>query len=54
LRGICFNDNHEEAVEREAILARIDAWWREFDGKVDDLRAHFKGKARWDLPQWMP
>ena len=50
---IYFNDNPQEAAEREAIVARIDAWWRAFEGKVDDLRAHFKGKARWDLPQWM-
>ena len=53
MRRIYFNDNPQEAAEREAIVARIDAWWRAFEGKVDDLRAHFKGKARWDLPQWM-
>ena len=53
MRWIYFNDNPQEAAEREAIVARIDAWWRAFEGKVDDLRAHFKGKARWDLPQWM-
>jgi hypothetical protein len=53
VRWIYFNDNTREAAEREAIVARIDAWWRAFEGKVDDLRAHFKGKARWDLPQWM-
>jgi hypothetical protein len=53
VRWIYFNDNPQEAAEREAIVAKIDAWWRAFEGKVDDLRAHFKGKARWDLPQWM-
>lgn len=53
MRWIYFNDNPQEAAEREAIVAKIDAWWRAFEGKVDDLRAHFKGKARWDLPQWM-
>jgi hypothetical protein len=53
VRWIYFNDNPEEAAEREAIVAKIDEWWRAFEGKVDDLRAHFKGKARWDLPQWM-
>jgi hypothetical protein len=53
VRWIYFNDNPEEATEREAIVARIDAWWRAFEGKVDDLRALFKGRARWDLPQWM-
>ena len=53
MRWIYFNDNPEEAAEREAIVAKIDEWWHAFEGKVDDLRAHFKGKARWDLPQWM-
>jgi hypothetical protein len=53
VRWIYFNDNPQEAAEREAIVAKIDAWWRAFEGKVDDLRAHFKGKARWDLPRWM-
>jgi hypothetical protein len=53
VRWIYFNDNPEEAAEREAVVARIDAWWRAFEAKVDDLRAQFKGTARWDLPRWM-
>ena len=51
MRWIYFNDNPEEAAEREAVLARIDAWWRAFEGTVDDSRAHFWGKSRWDLPR---
>ena len=53
MRWIYFNDNREEAAERVSIVARIDTWWRSFAGKVDDLQARFKGKARWDLPHWM-
>lgn len=53
MRWIYFNDNPEEAAEREAVVIKIDAWWRAFAAKLDDLRAHFKGKARWDLPRWM-
>lgn len=53
MRWIYFNDNPDEAAEREAIVAKIDAWWRAFESKVDDLRALFKRKANWDLPQWM-
>ena len=45
MRWIYFNDNPREAAEREAIVARIDAWWRAFEGKVDDLRAHFTPRS---------
>lgn len=53
MRWIYANNDADEAAEREAVLARVDAWWWAFEGKVDDLRAHFEGKTRWDLPQWM-
>lgn len=50
MRWIYLNDNPEEAAEREAIVAKIDAWWRAFERKIDDLRALFKGKARGAYP----
>lgn len=53
VRWIFYNENPEESAERETIVARIDDWWRAFESKVDDLRAHFNKKAQWDLPQWM-
>ena len=53
MRWIYFNDDPREAVERAAVVGKIDAWWRAFEAKVSDLEAHFSQKARWDLPQWM-
>jgi len=42
-----------EASERQAVLKRIDRWWREFPKKTADLDAFFHGRKRWDLPGWM-
>lgn len=53
MRWIYFNQDAGEAAARKAVVARIDAWWRAFAAKGDDLRVLFAGKARWDLPGWM-
>jgi hypothetical protein len=45
--------NEPEARERRAVTARIDAWWREFQEKSNDIAALFSQKKQWDLPEWM-
>ncbi len=42
-----------EAKKRETILAKMDAFWSAFEGRVDDLDALFSRKKKWDLPLWM-
>lgn len=53
MRWIYYNDDADEAAEREAIIAKIDAWWRAFEAKTGDLSKRFKQQSTWDLPQWM-
>ncbi|WP_435005563.1 hypothetical protein P12x_003394 [Tundrisphaera lichenicola] len=53
MRWIYYNENAEEAAEREEIVARIDARWRAFEGKVGELKSLFNQETRWDLPRWM-
>jgi hypothetical protein len=45
--------NAREVAEREAMVQKIDAWWRTFQAKTGDLLANFLGKSKWDLPDWM-
>src|SRR5205807_8367784 len=45
--------NRPEAAERNAVTAKIDSWWSEFQGKTDEIVALFSQKAKWDLPEWM-
>src|SRR5262245_19972607 len=45
--------NQAEVIERNAIVARIDFWWREFQAKTAELDSLFSRKANWDLPEWM-
>jgi hypothetical protein len=42
-----------EVVEHQVMLDKIDAWWREFATKTDDLAALFSQQQQWDLPEWM-
>src|SRR4051794_3646456 len=54
VRWLYYNDHRpEDAAEREAVTARIDAWWRAFEGQVHELESFFKRETRWDLPRWM-
>jgi hypothetical protein len=53
VRWLYYNEDPAESAEREAVTARIDAWWRAFEGQVDRLRSLFKQETRWDLPRWM-
>jgi hypothetical protein len=46
-------NNRPESAERATVTARIDSWWREFQGKTGDLAALFSQKAKWDMPEWM-
>lgn len=45
--------NQTEAAERKAIIAKIEAWWREFQARTGDLAALFSRESEWDLPEWM-
>lgn len=45
--------NPQEAAERGQILGQIDAWWRAFQNKAEDLAALFTRQKEWDLPAWM-
>lgn len=45
--------NNAEASARAQTIARIDAWWKEFAHRIDDLRAHFKQNLDFDIPEWM-
>jgi hypothetical protein len=45
--------NDPERSERSVVLSKIDSWWRDFDAKRDDITAHFKQRAKWDLAGWM-
>ena len=35
------------------MIAKIDSWWRNFEGKTDQISAVFAQKTQWDLPEWM-
>jgi hypothetical protein len=45
--------NREEVEAREAVVARIDAWWAAFTAKTEQITALFKQQVEWDLPGWM-
>jgi hypothetical protein len=46
-------DDLSENMQRAAIVARIDTWWRNFTTKVEDVDALFHRRAQWDLTGWM-
>jgi hypothetical protein len=50
-----FADSHNGAAARhkQEVIAKIDAWWKEFQTHVDDLKGLFSNQKRWDLPGWM-
>lgn len=43
----------DEASQHNAVVEKIDAWWREFQTKTEDLAAFFDQKTKWNLPEWM-
>ncbi len=43
----------EERAYVEETSRQIDAWWRSFAEKANDLVVLFEGKKKWDLPGWM-
>lgn len=43
----------QDAALRADLIAKIDAWWKTFAAKSQQLNALFKGQAKWDLPEWM-
>ncbi len=45
--------DREECIERNATIAKIDAWWAEFRTMSERIRAQFSQKENWDLPEWM-
>lgn len=42
-----------EAADRAAVLARVDAWWREFGRRAQDVVALFERRKEWDVAAWM-
>ncbi len=46
------NDS-EYVAHRNAVIAKIEAWWNEFQRNLPQLNMLFAGKAKWDLPEWM-
>jgi len=47
------DENPQEDRAREAVLARIDAWWDAFLGKTHELERFFNNELDWDLTGWM-
>lgn len=45
--------NRREAAYRAEKLRAIDAWWRAFQSKADDIVDLLEGRAEWDLAGWM-
>src|SRR5262245_28932442 len=45
--------NQRETAERNGVAAKIDAWWREFQGRTGEIVDLFTRKVHWDLPEWM-
>ena len=45
--------NQPECAERSEVIAKIDSWWRNFQGKTDQISDLFSQKTQWDLPEWM-
>ncbi len=45
--------NQLECAERAAVIAKIESWWRNLEGKTDQISALFSQKAQWDLPDWV-
>jgi hypothetical protein len=42
-----------ESKARDAVVARMDAWWEAFAARREDLSALFSREKDWDLPRWM-
>jgi hypothetical protein len=49
----CNENDADESAQRQAILDRVDRWWREFQAKTGELDALFSRRSQWDLPGWM-
>lgn len=45
--------NPQETRWRDETLRRIDAWWRAFQTKSQDLSRLFRRESEWNLPAWM-
>jgi hypothetical protein len=43
----------EEDAQRAVVIGRIDAWWKAFAAKAQDLDRLFNGQSEWDLVAWM-
>ena len=43
----------EEDARRALIIGRIDAWWKAFAAKTQDLDRLFNSLSEWDLVAWM-
>lgn len=46
-------DRPADAHARRNTIWRIDAWWKEFEAKTDEIESLFTRDAEWDLPEWM-
>src|SRR5258708_18705183 len=45
--------DRQAAADRHATVHKIDEWWHAFTRKAGDMDALFRGRADWDLPDWM-
>ncbi len=45
--------NADEVAARNAIIQKIDAWWKEFERNTSRIDQLFRQKLSWDLPAWM-
>jgi hypothetical protein len=43
----------EEDAQRAVVIGRIDAWWKAFGAKAQDLDRLFNGQSEWHLVAWM-
>ncbi|HTS54980.1 MAG TPA: hypothetical protein VMH26_17040 [Burkholderiales bacterium] len=43
----------EEDAQRAVVIGRIDAWWRAFEARAQDLDRLFNNQSEWDLVAWM-
>src|SRR5687768_17063534 len=46
--------DEREAIQRQAVLSRVDRWWDAFAQRRPELEAFFSNSASdWDLAEWM-
>jgi hypothetical protein len=49
----CNPGDQAEMAAKQAVLDKIEAWWKAFLEKANEIAALFSKKSDWDLPRWM-